>query len=49
MIKKIGKICIYIYIYIYIRMDKYYVSHFYQIKPTIKYYLVKITTYNIYT
>jgi hypothetical protein len=35
--KKIG--------YIYIYMDNY-VSHFYQIKPTIKYYLVKIITYN---
>ncbi len=30
-------------------MDEYYVSHFYQMKPIIKYYLVKIMIYNIYT
>ncbi len=28
--------------YIYACMDEYYVSHFYQMKPIIKYYLVKI-------
>jgi len=32
-----------------IYMDEYYVSHFYQMKPTIKYYLVKIIIYNMYT
>jgi hypothetical protein len=26
---------------LYICMDEYYVSHFYQMKPIIKYYLVK--------
>jgi hypothetical protein len=26
---------------IYFFMDEYYVLHFYQVKPTIKYYLVK--------
>jgi hypothetical protein len=26
----------------YISMDEYYVIHFYQVKPTIKYYLVNI-------
>ncbi len=29
-------------------MDEYYVLHFYQVKPTIKYYLVKIYIYNMY-
>ncbi len=30
-------------------MDEYYVLHFYQVKPTIKYYLVKNLIYNMHT
>ncbi len=30
-------------------MDKYYVLHFYQMKPTMKYYLFRKFIYNMYT
>jgi hypothetical protein len=33
----------------YVFMDEYYVLHFYQVRPTIKYYLVKNVIYNMYT
>jgi len=32
----------------FISMDEYYVIHFYQVKPTIKYYLVKNFICNMY-
>jgi len=34
---------------IYIVMDEYYVLHFYQVRPTIRYYLVTKRIYNIHT
>jgi len=33
----------------YIFMDEYYVLHFHQVKPKIKYYVVKVFKYNMYT
>ncbi len=30
-------------------MDEYYALQFYEMKPTIKYYLVKMLLYNMYT